>query len=163
MEYIWNELKETKENINNRDEWQTPNDLFNHLNIQYNFFIDCCANNINTKCNKYFNKFENIDFIHDNITCWMNPPFSKSQLMFNHFFKIVSKGVAIYRCDNLETKVWQNIIIPNCSWILIPNKRIIYTGLSNKWNRPVFASSLIGLNVPPPKLIKGRILKYGKY
>ena len=49
--------------------------------------------------------------------------------MFEHFFKVVIKGVAIYRCDNFETKIWQEIIFPKATWIFIPNKRIVYDGL----------------------------------
>ena len=86
----------------------------------------------------------------------MNPPFSKAFKMFEHFFKVVNKGVCIYRCDNMETKVWQDIILPNASWIFIPNKRIKYEGHEGKGSR--FPSALIGFNVEPPKNINGVVL-----
>lgn len=140
-----------------RDEWQTPKELFDILNKQYGFFIDCCANKKNSKCNKFFNEFENTDFIHGNVTCWINPPFSKAWIMLEHFFKIVTKGVAIYRCDNLETALWQKIILPNADWIFIPNKRISYEGLDGDGAR--FPSALIGIGVDIPKELKGISLK----
>lgn len=144
-------------NIEKRDFWQTPNELFIKLNKQYKFFIDCCANEHNTKCNKFFTDFESVDFIHDNIVCWMNPPFSKVSDMFAHFNKVVSKGVAIYRCDNFETQVWQEVIFPNASWIFIPKGRVNYEGSEGKGSR--FPSALIGFNVPIPKGLNGVVLR----
>jgi len=128
--------------IKDRDSWETPKELWNKLNEQYN--------------NRYYEIFEDCDFIHDNLVCWMNPPFSKAYTMFEHFFKVINKGVAIYRCDYMETKVWQKIILPNSSWIFIFNKRIQYEGQEGKGSR--FPSALFGFNVPPPKLTNGVLL-----
>jgi len=77
--------------------------------------------------------------------------------MFTHFFKMVDNGVAIYRCDNMETKVWQDIILPYATWIFIPNKRIAYEGMEGNGSR--FPSALIGLNVAKPKELKGILLR----
>ena len=141
--------------MNKRDEWQTPQKLWDELNKQYNFSLDCCANEHNAKCKSYLQKFElaHPDIYH---VCWMNPPFSKASKMFEHFFKVVLKGVCIFRCDNMETKLWQNIILKNATWILIPNKRINYEGMNG--NGAVFPSALIGYNVEIPKNIDGTIL-----
>ena len=139
-----------------RDEWQTPQWLFDNLHSQYKFKFDCCANESNHKIERYTKNFEDIISFKMDI-CWMNPPFSKASEMFKHFFKIVFKGVAIYRCDNLETKIWQNVILPNASWIFIPNKRIVYEGLEGKGSR--FPSALIGYNVEPPRELEGVVLE----
>jgi len=139
-----------------KDVWETPKGLFESLHKQYNFFIDCCASKENSKCHKYFNKFEDTNFVHGNITCWMNPPFSKAKEMFEHFFKIVTKGVAIYRCDNMETRIWQETIFPYVDWIFIPKGRINYEGMEGKGSR--FPSALIGIGVEPPKSLEGTSL-----
>ncbi len=86
----------------------------------------------------------------------MNPPFSIAWKMFEHFFKVMNKGVAIYCCDNFETGLWQKIIFPNATWIFIPNKRVSYEGLDGDGAR--FPSALIGFNVEPPKGLEGTIL-----
>ena len=138
-----------------RDEWETPQELFDTLNNQYNFDVDCCANELNKKCERWSNNFEGVKVTSNRSTYWMNPPYSTSWRMFEHFFKIVKKGVAIYRCDNLETAVWHKLIFPNVDWIFIPNKRIRYMCCDN----PYFPSALIGVGVEPPKNIKGIILK----
>jgi len=139
-----------------RDLWQTPQWLFDSLDDLYSFDIDVCATKDNSKCDKYLKNF----FLERNLNdfvCWMNPPFSKSKEMFHHFFRWVKKGVAIYRCDNLETQVWQDIIFPKASWIFIPDKRIVYEGMDGKGSR--FPSTLIGFNVPKPTGLKGVILE----
>jgi len=139
-----------------RDSWETPDNLWNKLNDQYNFIIDCCASLENRKTGISFDCFEKVEGLSEGI-CWMNPPFSKAYEMFKHFFKVVSKGVAIYRCDNMETKVWQEQILKHASWIFIFNKRIQYTGQEGKGAR--FPSALIGFNVPEPNLKNGKLLK----
>jgi hypothetical protein len=95
--------------------------------------------------------------------CWMNPPFSKAKQMFEHFFKVVNKGVTIYRCDNMETAVWQEVILPNASWIFIPKGRVSYTpfetGDMRKGAGTRFPSALIGYNVPKPTNLEGTLLE----
>ena len=138
-----------------RDEWETPQELFNKLNEQYHFDFDCCANNDNSKCSKYSNNFN-----WSNKTskiCWMNPPFSKANIMFVTFFYAVEKGVAIYRCDNFETSIWQDVIFPNVDWIFIPKGRVVYEGMNGSGSR--FPSALIGKGVDPPKYVEGVCLK----
>ena len=88
----------------------------------------------------------------DGYGCWMNPPFSKATAMFEHFFKVVIHGVAIYRCDNMETQLWA-LILNEADWVHIFNKRINYEGHKGKGAR--FGSALFGVGVPPPKNLEG--------
>lgn len=143
-------------NIESRDEWETPQWLFDRLKNQYDITFDCCATKNNTKT-KEFSKEDFQDIREVKGIAWMNPPFSKAYSMFKRFFKVVHKGVAIYRCDNFETKIWQEIIFPNASWVFIPNKRIAYEGMTGSGSR--FPSALIGLNVPIIESLKGTTLK----
>lgn len=142
-----------------RDEWETPQWLFDKLNKQYNFRFDCCGTEKNAKCGGCTNNFIEGYFRDKKIKsmCWMNPPFSKARGMFIHFFKVVDHGVAIYRCDNLETKIWQDVILPNCDWVFIPKGRVVYEGMDGSGSR--FPSALIGVGVEPPKYLEGRLLR----
>jgi len=92
----------------------------------------------------------------------MNPPFSNSLKMFEHFFKVVKQGVAIFRCDNMETKVWQEVILRKADWIFIPKGRVSYTpfevGNMRDGNGTRFPSALIGIGVSPPKEFEGVVL-----
>ena len=134
-----------------RDDWETPQELFDTLNKQYHFTFDCCATQENRKAPIFASNFEESLFVKG--IWWMNPPFSKAWKMFEHFFKTVKKGVAIYRFDNAETGLWQRVIFPNASWIFIPNKRINYEGMVGKGSR--FPSALIGFNVDKIKGLEG--------
>jgi len=148
-----------------RDEWVTPDWIFKPLDKQYHFGFDCCATEKNRKTSFYSCNFEsNLKLPFGNKMfkepiCWMNPPFSKAWSMFEHFFKVVKKGVAIYRCDNFETALWQKVIFPNATWVFIPNRRVSFEGLDGDGAR--FPSALIGFNVPKPKQLKGIVLEVG--
>lgn len=146
-----------KGNIPERDLWETKKEVFDKLDNQFNFGFDCCANENNKKCIIFSNDFKNITDIKE--TAWMNPPFSNSLEMFKHFFKVVKKGVAIYRCDNMETKVWQDVILKNADWVFIPKGRVSYTpfevGNMRKGCGTRFPSALIGVGVETPKNFEG--------
>jgi len=145
-----------KGNVPLRDLWETPHELFDTLNRQYSFDYDCCSDGKNNKCKNWSSNFEMYAEATDHIY-WMNPPYSIAWKMFEHFFKVVEKGVAIYRCDNLETGLWQKVILPNADWIFIPNKRISYHGLDGDGAR--FPSALIGVGIVPPVGLKGTLLR----
>ena len=142
--------------MKDRDSWETPQQLFNILYKQYLFDIDCCATKDNKKCSDYTNNFLRFRATSLFKCAWMNPPFSKARAMFENFFKSMKSGVAIYRCDNMETQVWQNIILKKATWIFIPNKRIAYEGQDGNGAR--FPSALIGFNVEEPELMEGTII-----
>ena len=36
------------------NEWETPQDLYNKLNDEFNFTLDPCATKENAKCSKYY-------------------------------------------------------------------------------------------------------------
>ena len=155
-----NKGNDGKGDIPERDLWETKQELFNNLNKQYSFEFDCCANEKNKKCPAFSNDFESVNTIKK--VSWMNPPFSNSLRMFRHFFKEIQKGVAIYRCDNMETKVWQEVILKYADWVFIPKGRISYTsfevGNMRNGNGTRFPSALIGIGVKIPENIDGRIL-----
>ncbi len=138
--------------IKDRDSWQTPQWLFDKLNKQYDFDMDCCATEENKKVPYFVKDFLSTTY-YGQFKGWMNPPFSMPTWMFEHFFKSMKSGVAIYRCDNMETQVWQNIILKKATWIFIPDKRIAYEGQDGSGAR--FPSALIGFNVEPPKGLEG--------
>ena len=141
-----------------RDDWETPNCIIDILKKQYSIFFDCCAEKNNAIVENYSNNFELVEKVEG--IGWMNPPFSMAYTMFEHFFKVVNKGISIYRCDNMETKVWQEVILKNADWILIPKGRIAY-----QYNPELrqgkgarFPSALIGVGVEPPTFLEGIIL-----
>ena len=138
-----------------RDGWITPSWICEPLAKQYDITFDCCATSLNYKYGNYSSDFESVKSV--NGIAWMNPPFSIAWRMFEHFFKVVKKGISIYRCDNLETGLWQKVIFPNATWIFFPDRRVSYDGLDGDGAR--FPSALIGFNVDPPKGLAGTTLQ----
>jgi len=64
----------------NKDDWETPQDLFDELNREFGFTLDVCATAENTKCTKYY-MLSDDGLVHD----WMgeivfcNPPYGRKQ------------------------------------------------------------------------------------
>lgn len=157
-----NKGNDGKGNIPERDLWKTSDGLWNKLNKQYEFMFDCCASKENTKTAEFSNSFEDVKKVYG--VAWMNPPFSNARRMFEHFFKVVNEGVAIYRIDNPETKIWQEVIFPNASWVFIPSGRVSYAppDITIKGGMTRFPSALIGFNVPEVEGLNGVILSLSK-
>lgn len=65
----------------NTDEWETPNQLFNQLNYEFNFGMDVCATKKNAKCEVFIEK--DVDSLKLDWTDiepkwkWMNPPYGR--------------------------------------------------------------------------------------
>ena len=38
------------------EEWETPQDIFDHLDFQYKFTLDPCATKKTAKCEKYYTR-----------------------------------------------------------------------------------------------------------
>lgn len=58
-----------------RDDWSTPQDLFEALDAEFHFDVDVCATPASAKCATYFTK-ETDGLAHDwRGSCWMNPPY----------------------------------------------------------------------------------------
>lgn len=66
-----------------KDDWETPDDLFNRLDSQYHFILDAAANRLNTKCSVWYGpggERENalvVAWPLDRGNIWLNPPYSR--------------------------------------------------------------------------------------
>lgn len=61
-----------------KEEWETPQELFNSLNEEFNFNLDPCALPENAKCHKYFTPEEDgliQNWRGHNVFC--NPPYGR--------------------------------------------------------------------------------------
>lgn len=61
--------------FSNRQNWETPANLFNPINERYNLWFDLAANMENTKCANFFS-----DCALDKTwvgRCWLNPPYGE--------------------------------------------------------------------------------------
>ncbi len=62
-----------------KQEWETPQKLFDVLNLEYNFTIDLAANENNAKCDNFFSIEDNAMERNWDGTCWLNPPYGDSK------------------------------------------------------------------------------------
>lgn len=63
-----------------RDDWETPQPLFDALNKEFHFDVDVAANAKNAKCGLWIDDGgELADWTFGNVrlTCWCNPPYSR--------------------------------------------------------------------------------------
>lgn len=62
----------------NSNEWGTPQKLFDELNEEFNFTLDPCADELNHKCEKYYNKAQDglkQSWVGETVFC--NPPYGR--------------------------------------------------------------------------------------
>lgn len=60
------------------DDWATPQDFFDKLNLEFHFTLDPCASAENAKCQKFYTKTENgllQDWGGETVFC--NPPYGR--------------------------------------------------------------------------------------
>lgn len=63
-----------------KDDWETPQTLFDKMNAIYNFSYDLAASDDNTKCEHYFTKENDslaTDWTKIKGNLWLNPPYGR--------------------------------------------------------------------------------------
>ena len=60
-----------------KDNWATPQDIFDELNQEYKFDVDVCADENNAKCEKYYTVEDDGLSMKWEGVCWMNPPYGR--------------------------------------------------------------------------------------
>ena len=78
--------------------WETPQEFFDKLNVQYKFTLDVCAIAENTKCEKFFTP--EVDGLKQDWTgvCWMNPPYGRKETgkwVEKAYMEAIAKGKCI--------------------------------------------------------------------
>jgi phage N-6-adenine-methyltransferase len=128
----------------NKEDWETPFDLFNQFNMEFNFDLDVCASHDNAKCKNYFTKEINglqQDWLG---TCWMNPPYGRDinlwiEKAFLESNKHIDTTVVCLLPARTDTKVWHEFIFPHAEVRFIKG-RINFVG--GKHTAP-FPSALV--------------------
>jgi len=60
------------------EEWETPQDLYDYLNLDYRFTLDPCATKENAKCEKFFTmEDDGLSKSWEGEKVFMNPPYGR--------------------------------------------------------------------------------------
>jgi len=125
--------------------WETPQDLFNKLNNEFNFETDVCALPFNAKCSNYYTP--DMDGLSQEWkgSCWMNPPYGKEiGLWMKKAYEESLKG-SIIVClipARTDTKYWHDYCM-RATEIRFIRGRLKF---SNSNNSAPFPSAIIIFN-----------------
>lgn len=70
-----------------KQDWNTPKNLFNKINQEFNFTCDLSASADNTLCEKYFTREDNALSKKWEGICWCNPPYGDKDYKMVDFIK----------------------------------------------------------------------------
>lgn len=96
------------------DEWETPQDLFDRLNEEFDFTLDACADESNAKCMLYFDKAQDgLKRDWGGYRVWCNPPYSNVKEWIRKCYYEGHKPnttVVALVFSRTDTRWWQNYV-----------------------------------------------------
>jgi site-specific DNA-methyltransferase (adenine-specific) len=112
------------------EEWETPPDLFAHLNEVFNFTLDPCATKKNALCEKYYTKKENgLSQSWEGERVFINPPFHGVEKWVLRAWACRASGHLLgvmLIASRTETNRFQKYILPDAKAICFMSKRVKY-------------------------------------
>lgn len=144
-----------------KDDWETPQDLFDKLNDEFGFSLDVAATEENSKCEMYSNKFTNAlthdwffyderdDYYFGINSAWMNPPYSRGNIekFCQKAYEESQKGcVVVGLLPGDSSTKWFHKYVMKAHEIRFCTKRVQFidpdTGKHGK-NGPTFGSIIV--------------------
>lgn len=116
------------------DEWETPQDLFDRLDEEFDFEIDACATAENAKCVVYYDREQ--DGLSKNwggCRVWCNPPYSQvTSWVRKAFLESREYGTVIVMLlpARTDTKWYQNYVL-NRAEVRFLKGRVKFGGQTN--------------------------------
>jgi phage N-6-adenine-methyltransferase len=78
------------------DEWSTPQDFWDELNVEFMFEIDVAASADNYKVDDYFTMEDDaLKMDWGGLVCWLNPPYSKCREFIAKSVAEAKKGATV--------------------------------------------------------------------
>ncbi len=149
----------------NKDEWETPSDLFNELDEEFHFILDASCDSKNAKCPIGFNVDRNEDGLKEswmdrikktcNLSVFVNPPFSQKAKWIKKSYEESQKGCTVIMLIDArtDTKIWHEIIFPYASEIRFIKGRIKFIDENGNTGSAPFPSAIV-IFKPPKKQTK---------
>ena len=118
-----------------KDDWETPDDLFNHFNKLFHLNCDVCATHENTKVKeRYFTK--NNDGLKQTWSerNWCNPPYSKGKqwLFIKKAYEesLIGKLTVVLIPARPDTKTWHDYVMKS-DYVQFIKGRLKFKGGNN--------------------------------
>lgn len=129
----------------NDQTWETPIQLFNKLNTEFNFTVDVCAGVFTFKCKNFYTETENgLEQDWSNDICWMNPPYDQCALWLKKAYEESLRGATVVALipARTDTKYWHDYCM-NASEIRFIKGRLKF---GSSTNSAPFPSAIIVFN-----------------
>ena len=105
------------------DRWSTPRYLFEHMDREFHFTVDVCADSTNHKCARYYD--EETDGLSQDWSgevCWMNPPYGREIGRWVHKARVSAEQGAIVVAlvpARTDTRWWREDMVHATEWRFI--------------------------------------------
>jgi site-specific DNA-methyltransferase (adenine-specific) len=130
-----------------REDWGTPQTLFDQLHAEFRFTLDVCASPENTKCARYFTRQEDgLAQAWAGEVCWMNPPYGRGVAAWVRKAYESAQAGATVVCLLKATPdtQWWHIYVPYAEVRFLPG-RLTFAGSRQ---RAPFPSALVIFRPP---------------
>lgn len=96
-----------------KQDWETPDSIFEPLNREFNFDCDVCATHSNAKCKEYFTESDDALIQQWHGRCWMNPPFNQLGKWVKKAFEESRNGATVVCLlpSRTNTNWWHEYVI----------------------------------------------------
>ena len=117
----------------NKDEWETPPEIFDPLDAEFDFDLDVCADERNTKCQFFMGPIVVTDGLKedwsawkDTRTTWCNPPFSNLAAWIAKNAEQSKKGLTCVMLipARTDTRAWHKFIYDATKWRFRPGVEV---------------------------------------
>ena len=133
-----------------KDDWETPQDLFDELDDEFHFTLDPCADETNYKCDKYYTEEDNgLIQSWKGETVFCNPPYSEiDKWVEKAFYETKNPGtlVVLLIPSRTDTRYFHNYIM-NRAEIRFVKGRLKFGGSKNSAPFPSMVVIFRGPNV----------------
>jgi phage N-6-adenine-methyltransferase len=113
----------------NKDEWETPPEIFDPLNAEFHFDLDPCATAENRKCRCHFGKEQDgleIDWHEGFDSAFVNPPYSTLKKWISKCWHEAQSGMTVVMLipARTDTKAWHSYIYDSKLWRFRPGVEV---------------------------------------
>jgi len=108
-------------------EWETPQDFFNALDLEFNFTVDACASPDNAKCSHYWTQQDDaLDKDWSNDIVWMNPPYNRDVWKWvRKAYTESLKGatvVCLIQSKSTDSEMWHKWVMKASEWRFVRDR-----------------------------------------